>query len=49
MPERGPQLIMERQTGELNDSQKTRLRITCQYIDKLLADVADGRPATDGI
>jgi GTP-binding protein EngB required for normal cell division len=41
MPERGPQLIMERQTGELNDSQKTRLRITCQYIDKLLADVAD--------
>jgi GTP-binding protein EngB required for normal cell division len=32
---------MERQAGELNEHQKTRLRITCQYIDKLLSDAAD--------
>ncbi len=28
-----------RNPGELNEHQKTRLRITCQYIDKLLSDV----------
>ena len=28
-----------RNPGELNEHQKTRLRITCQYIDKLLGDV----------
>jgi GTP-binding protein EngB required for normal cell division len=41
MPERARNTEMERQPGELNDAQKLRLRITCQYIDKLLADVAD--------
>lgn len=30
-----------RHAGELNQHQKTRLRITCQYIDKLLSDVED--------
>jgi GTP-binding protein EngB required for normal cell division len=28
-----------RRSGELNDKQKFRLRITCQYIDKLLGDL----------
>jgi GTP-binding protein EngB required for normal cell division len=41
MPERGQKTEMTRHAGELNDHQKTRLRITCQYIDKLLSDVAD--------
>lgn len=41
MPERGFHTAMERQPGELNEYQKTRLRITCQYIDKLLSDVDD--------
>jgi GTP-binding protein EngB required for normal cell division len=41
MPEQARNTEMERQPGELNDAQKVRLRITCQYIDKLLADVAD--------
>jgi GTP-binding protein EngB required for normal cell division len=39
MLERDPN--KERLTGELNEYQKTRLRITCRYIDKLLGDVAD--------
>ena len=41
MPERGSAAPMERRAGELNDAQKLRLRITCQYIDKLLSDVDD--------
>ena len=41
MPERGQKTEMTRHAGELNEHQKTRLRITCQYIDKLLSDVAD--------
>ena len=41
MPERDFETAMERQVGELNEYHKTRLRITCQYIDKLLSDVAD--------
>lgn len=32
---------MMRQPGQLNEPQRTRLRITCQYIDKLLADIED--------
>lgn len=32
---------MTRRPGQLNDSQQNRLRITCQYIDKLLSDVED--------
>jgi len=27
--------------GQLNDSQQTRLRITCQYVDKLLGNIED--------
>jgi GTP-binding protein EngB required for normal cell division len=32
---------MERLSGELNEYQKGRLKITCHYIDKLLADIDD--------
>jgi GTP-binding protein EngB required for normal cell division len=32
---------MTRRPGQLNEHQQTRLRITCQYIDKLLSDVED--------
>jgi GTP-binding protein EngB required for normal cell division len=32
---------MTPQPGQLNGHQQTRLRITCQYIDKLLADIED--------
>jgi GTP-binding protein EngB required for normal cell division len=41
MPERDQKAEMTRHTGELNEHHKTRLRITCQYIDKLLSDIAD--------
>lgn len=41
MAERDKKADMTRKAGELNEHQKTRLRITCQYIDKLLSDVAD--------
>lgn len=41
MPERVQKAEMTRHTGELNEHHKTRLRITCQYIDKLLSDIAD--------
>lgn len=41
MPEQGQNAQTTRQPGELNPHQKTRLRITCQYIDKLLSDVED--------
>lgn len=41
MLERDRKAEMTRHAGELNEHQKTRLRITCQYIDKLLSDVAD--------
>jgi GTP-binding protein EngB required for normal cell division len=44
MLERDPN--KDRLTGELNEYQKTRLRITCRYIDKLLGDVADVLHAT---
>ena len=30
---------MRRRAGELNEHQKNRLRVTCQYIDKLLSDI----------
>jgi GTP-binding protein EngB required for normal cell division len=32
---------MTRMPGQLNEHQQTRLRVTCQYIDKLLADAED--------
>jgi GTP-binding protein EngB required for normal cell division len=41
MPEQKQKAEMSRRAGELNEHQKTRLRITCQYIDKLLSDIAD--------
>ena len=41
MPEQGQNTQTTRQPGELNPHQKTRLRITCQYIDKLLSDMED--------
>jgi len=39
MPEQSKNAEMTRRTGELNEHQRTRLRITCQYIDKLLRDI----------
>lgn len=39
MPEQTRKTAMTRQTGELNEHQKNRLKVTCRYIDKLLADV----------
>ncbi len=39
MPELVPDLAMNRHSGELNDPQQRHLRVTCQYIDKLLSDV----------
>jgi GTP-binding protein EngB required for normal cell division len=41
MSERNKKAEMTRRTGELNEHQKTRLRITCRYIDKLLSDIDD--------
>jgi GTP-binding protein EngB required for normal cell division len=41
MPGRNPETAMTRNPGQLNEPQQTRLRITCQYIDKLLSDVED--------
>jgi GTP-binding protein EngB required for normal cell division len=35
------QITMERHPGQLNEHQQSRLRITCQYIDKLLSDMED--------
>src|ERR1700691_1681552 len=32
---------MERHPGQLNEHQQSRLRVTCQYIDKLLSDMED--------
>jgi hypothetical protein len=32
---------MTRPSEQLNEQQQTRLRVTCQYIDKLLSDVED--------
>ena len=46
MPEQDHKADMTRRPGKLNDHQRTRLRITCQYIDKLLSDVADVLHAT---
>ena len=41
MPEPNSETTMTRHPGQLNEHQQTRLRITCQYIDKLLSDVED--------
>lgn len=39
MPDHNRNTAMTRQTGELNKHQQRRLRISCQYIDKLLSDI----------
>lgn len=39
MPELEPEMKVTRRPGELNDSQQRRLRVTCQYIDKLLSEI----------
>ncbi|MGA8289887.1 MAG: dynamin family protein [Acidobacteriaceae bacterium] len=39
MPTSEPDNATERNPGELNDPQQRRLRVTCQYIDKLLGDI----------
>jgi GTP-binding protein EngB required for normal cell division len=41
MPEQDRNSGPTRRSGELNEYQKSRLRITCHYIDRLLADVED--------
>lgn len=39
MPESAPDPTEGRHPGELNDPQQRHLRVTCQYIDKLLGDI----------
>jgi GTP-binding protein EngB required for normal cell division len=39
--ERNYEAAMTRRPGQLNEHQQTRLRVTCQYIDKLLGDSED--------
>jgi GTP-binding protein EngB required for normal cell division len=39
MPEPGPQIVKARERGTLNDAQRRRLSVTCNYIDKLLSDI----------
>ena len=46
MPEPEPDRATERHPGELNDPQQRRLRVTCQYIDKLLSDIESVLHAT---
>ena len=46
MPESEPEHATERHPGELNDAQQRRLRVTCQYIDKLLSDIESVLHAT---
>ena len=41
MPERDENTARTRRAGELNENQQRRLRISCQYVDKLLADIDD--------
>jgi GTP-binding protein EngB required for normal cell division len=41
MRDRNSNTTMMRKPGQLNEHQQSRLRITCQYIDKLLSDVED--------
>lgn len=46
MPEQNQGRRVDRHAGELNEHQKRRLRISCQYIDKLLSDISDILHAT---
>ena len=41
MPERDQDSAMTRHPGELNEGQQRHLRVSCQYIDKLFADIDD--------
>jgi hypothetical protein len=41
VPERDENTAMTRRAGELNENQQRRLRVSCEYIDKLLADIDD--------
>lgn len=41
MPEQNERRDSDRNAGELNEHQQRRLRISCQYIDKLLSEIAD--------
>jgi len=41
MPEPDQDPAMTRHPGELNEGQQRHLRVSCQYIDKLLADIDD--------
>jgi GTP-binding protein EngB required for normal cell division len=41
MPEKITETAIMRRTGQLNKNQQTRLRITCQYVDKLLSNIED--------
>ena len=41
MSEPNSEITMERHPGQLNEHQQSRLRVTCQYIDKLLSDMED--------
>jgi GTP-binding protein EngB required for normal cell division len=41
MPERDENTARKRRAGELNENQQRRLRVSCQYVDKLLADIDD--------
>jgi GTP-binding protein EngB required for normal cell division len=41
MPEQDENNAMTRRAGELNEHQQRRLRVTCEYVDKLLADIDD--------
>lgn len=41
MPEQNETRDSDRNAGELNEHQQRRLRISCQYIDKLLSEIAD--------
>jgi len=41
VPERDENTAMKRRAGELNENQQRRLRVSCEYIDKLLADIDD--------
>ena len=41
MSEANSEITAERRPGQLNEHQQSRLRVTCQYIDKLLSDMED--------
>jgi hypothetical protein len=34
-----PDVAMRRKPGQLNDPQQRHLRVSCQYVDRLLSDI----------